>query len=180
MTTENITENATENATGQHAATDHVEPDTAAGHPVPDASGERGADRQDSEPSVSDSDSGERTDRQQTVGAPQPAPTHATGQTQEGAKEPGGGADAPWLVPAERAQSYRGRWNQLKGEFVDDPRHAVRQIDELVGEVLDEIDQTFRRQRSELGSGMGDKASTEDLRVAFGRYREFFERLLSV
>jgi hypothetical protein len=92
-----------------------------------------------------------------------------------------GGAGGPGLVPAERAQAYRERWNDLKGGFVDDPRQTVRRVDGLVGEVLDEIEQTFRRQRAELQSTMGDEhASTEDLRVAFGRYREFLDRMLSV
>jgi hypothetical protein len=92
-----------------------------------------------------------------------------------------GRPDTQSLVPAERARAFRERWIQLKGEFVDDPRDAVRRIDGLVGEVLDEIEQTFRRQRRELEAGIGDEhASTEDLRVAFGRYREFFDRLLSV
>jgi len=42
------------------------------------------------------------------------------------------------------------------------------------------MEQVFRRQRGELETGMADEsASTEDLRVAFGRYREFFDRLLA-
>jgi hypothetical protein len=84
------------------------------------------------------------------------------------------------LIAPDRATAYQDRWNELKGEFVDDPRHTVRRIDGLVGEVLDELEQVFRRQRGELESGTADEsASTEDLRVAFGRYREFFDRLLA-
>jgi hypothetical protein len=84
------------------------------------------------------------------------------------------------LIDPDRATAFQARWNELKGEFVDDPRHTVRRIDGLVGEVLDEVEQVFRKQRGELESGMADEgASTEDLRVAFGRYREFFDRLLT-
>jgi hypothetical protein len=84
------------------------------------------------------------------------------------------------LIAPDLASGYKDRWNELKGDFVDDPRHTVRRIDGLVGEVLDELEQVFRRQRGELESGMADEsASTEDLRVAFGRYREFFDRLLA-
>jgi hypothetical protein len=91
------------------------------------------------------------------------------------------GQGGPCLIPAERARAFRERWNELKGEFVDDPQHAVRGIDGLVGEVLDEIEQMFRRQHAELESATRDEhASTEDLRIAFGRYREFFDRLLTV
>jgi hypothetical protein len=84
------------------------------------------------------------------------------------------------LIAPDRAAGFQKRWNELKGDFVDDPRHTVRRIDGLVGEVLDELEQVFRRQRGELESGMADEsASTEDLRVAFARYREFFDRLLA-
>src|SRR5688500_11224808 len=30
------------------------------------------------------------------------------------------------LIEPERAESYNSRWKELKGEFVDDPRGAVR------------------------------------------------------
>ena len=43
------------------------------------------------------------------------------------------------LIEPERAESYNSRWKELKGEFVDDPRRAVRGANELVGEVLDEL-----------------------------------------
>jgi hypothetical protein len=84
------------------------------------------------------------------------------------------------LIAHDKAESYRGRWNELKGEFVDEPRSAVRGANELVGEVLDELEQLFRRQRDELERGLdSDDASTEDLRQALGNYRSFFDRLLS-
>jgi len=84
------------------------------------------------------------------------------------------------LIPHDKAESYRGRWNDLKGEFVDEPRSAVRGANELVGEVLDELEQLFRRQRDELERGLdSDDTSTEDLRQALGNYRSFFDRLLS-
>lgn len=84
------------------------------------------------------------------------------------------------LIAQDKAESYRGRWNELKGEFVDEPRSAVRGANELVGEVLDELEQLFRRQRDELEAGLdSDDTSTEDLRQALGNYRSFFDRLLS-
>ncbi len=84
------------------------------------------------------------------------------------------------LVPAERAQDYSSRWDALKGDFVDEPRRAVRQADELVGELLDEIQRLFADQRRNLEQGFDhDRASTEDLRLALRRYRSFFDRLLS-
>ena len=84
------------------------------------------------------------------------------------------------LIPADRAESYNSRWNELKGEFVDEPRGAVRGANELVGEVLDELEELFRRQRADLEEGLeSDQTTTEDLRQALGRYRSFFDRLLS-
>ena len=84
------------------------------------------------------------------------------------------------LIEAERAESYNSRWTELKGEFVDDPRSAVRGANELVGEVLDELEELFRRQRTDLEHGLdSEQTTTEDLRQALGRYRSFFDRLLS-
>jgi hypothetical protein len=84
------------------------------------------------------------------------------------------------LIEPERAESYNSRWKELKGEFVDDPRRAVRGANELVGEVLDELEELFRRQRTDLEQGLdSEQTSTEDLRQALGRYRSFFDRLLS-
>ena len=84
------------------------------------------------------------------------------------------------LIPAERAESYNSRWNELKSDFVDEPLRAVRGANELVGEVLDELEELFRRQRADLEHGLdSEQTTTEDLRQALGRYRSFFDRLLS-
>ncbi|MFC7658209.1 hypothetical protein ACFQV8_19915 [Pseudonocardia benzenivorans] len=83
-------------------------------------------------------------------------------------------------MPARRAADYQQRWESLKAHFVDEPRTAVRGANELVGEVLDDIEAMFRQQRGELERDLhDDAASTEDLRLALGRYRTFFDRLLS-
>lgn len=85
------------------------------------------------------------------------------------------------LIAPDRAREYQGRWTELKGEFVDEPRRAVRGANELVGEVLDELEALFRRQRDELERDLdNEEASTEDLRLALGRYRSFFDRLLTI
>jgi hypothetical protein len=84
------------------------------------------------------------------------------------------------LIPPDRAGSFNSRWTELKGQFVDEPRGAVRGANELVGEVLDELEELFRRQRDELEQGLdSEQTTTEDLRQALGRYRSFFDRLLS-
>jgi hypothetical protein len=84
------------------------------------------------------------------------------------------------LIESERAEGYDTRWKELKGEFVDDPRGAVRGANELVGEVLDELEELFRRERSDFEQSLdSEQTTTEDLRQALIRYRFFFDRLLS-
>ena len=46
--------------------------------------------------------------------------------------------------------------------------------------MLDELEELFRRQRADLEHGLdSEQTTTEDLRQALGRYRSFFDRLLS-
>ena len=78
----------------------------------------------------------------------------------------------------------RLHWANIQAGFVDDPRRAVQQADELVAQVMKDLAESFARQRDEIeaeATGQGDQqASTENLRVALRRYRSFFERLLSL
>ncbi|MGI5129262.1 hypothetical protein ACQEVB_20825 [Pseudonocardia sp. CA-107938] len=83
------------------------------------------------------------------------------------------------FVADDRAQAYAARWAAVKSEFVDEPRDAVRKADALVGELLDDIARGLATQRAQLDRGIdGDRTSTEDLRLAMHRYRDFFDRLL--
>lgn len=67
----------------------------------------------------------------------------------------------------------RDEWQRVQGTFVDDPQRAVHEASELIDRTLDEI-------RANVGSKHpSETTSTEDLRVSFQRYREFFQRLLS-
>ena len=43
------------------------------------------------------------------------------------------------LIPQERTDEYVARWDALKGGFVDEPRQAVAEADQLVRELLDEL-----------------------------------------
>jgi hypothetical protein len=65
--------------------------------------------------------------------------------------------------------------------FVNEPRHAVEQADSLVASAMKRLSEAFAEERSWLEgqSDRRDHVSTEDLRLAFGRYRSFFSRLLS-
>jgi hypothetical protein len=94
----------------------------------------------------------------------------------------GVGAGAPArLIPARRVEEYTVRWNSVKGAFVDEPRQAVGQADQLVRELLNELHEVFGNQRHDFEHDLDTgEASTEDLRLTLGRYRSFFDRLLSM
>ena len=116
-----------------------------------------------------------------TAGEGERSPDTATeAQTDADRQADSGVRQRTSLIEPERVDSYNSRWKELKGEFVDDPRRAVRGANELVGEVLDELEELFRRQRTDLEHGLdSEQTTTEDLRQALGRYRSFFDRLLS-
>lgn len=86
------------------------------------------------------------------------------------------------LFPSETAEDFRADWDAVQIGFVDDPRKAVRQADELVASVMKTLAESFASQRISIETDVGqdEQASTENLRVALRRYRSFFERLLSL
>jgi hypothetical protein len=83
---------------------------------------------------------------------------------------------------AEDPSGLRSRWDDVQAAFVDDPKECVQKADGLVAEVVEQLTNGFSEARSRLEAhwARGEEASTEDLRLALKRYREFFQRLLSV
>jgi hypothetical protein len=90
-------------------------------------------------------------------------------------------APAQLFVPSE-AQDLRTKWEKIQIAFVDEPRKAVRDADELVAFATKRLADIFAEERSQMERDWdrGDDISTEDLRVALRRYRSFFDRLLAV
>lgn len=86
------------------------------------------------------------------------------------------------LLQPEFAQDMRSRWDRIQAGFVDEPRSAVQQADELVAEAIKRLAENFAsaRQKLEEQWDRGDNVSTEDLRVALRKYRTFFQKLLTV
>jgi len=84
------------------------------------------------------------------------------------------------LLNREESDHFRTRWNEIQGQFVDEPRTAVQQADGLVSEVIEQITQMFASEHSVLEGQwkQGTDVSTEDLRKALQRYRSFFNRLV--
>ena len=86
------------------------------------------------------------------------------------------------LFGNDKLSGLRSRWDHVQSGFVDDPRESVQQADGLVSDVVEQLTAGFSEARSRLEAqwARGEEASTEDLRLALKRYREFFERLLAV
>ncbi len=104
---------------------------------------------------------------------------------ESGATSTGGSAEHPPTAAAHGASgpervgllndvtSLRDEWQRVQSTFVDDPKRAVQEASALIERTLEEI-------RANVASGhTSEPMSTEDLRVSFQRYREFFQRLLS-
>jgi hypothetical protein len=86
------------------------------------------------------------------------------------------------LLEEEATVEVRSRWEKIQGGFVDEPRRAVEEADTLVAELMQQLADSFAKEREGLEGqwDRGDEVSTEDLRIALQRYRSFFDRLLSV
>jgi|KBSSwiStaDraftv2_1062776.scaffolds.fasta_scaffold1519103_1 hypothetical protein len=91
-----------------------------------------------------------------------------------------GSSEASLLEDGE-ASDLRARWTACQERFVDEPRDSVKSADELVAEVMKKVASEFASTRKSLEKqwDRGDRVSTEDLRLAMQRYREFFNRLLA-
>jgi hypothetical protein len=91
-------------------------------------------------------------------------------------------AEATPLFPEAQLRDLQSQWNDIQTAFVDEPRSAVQHADTLVASTMQQLAEAFARERSQLEQqwSRGDSVSTEDLRLAFQRYRSFFRRILSM
>jgi hypothetical protein len=89
------------------------------------------------------------------------------------------------LVPLfehDATENFQKRWLEIQSKFVDDPSDSVKQADQLVSDVIQDITRNFADRRGTLEKQWngGEEASTEDLRIALKQYRSFFDRLLTL
>jgi hypothetical protein len=86
------------------------------------------------------------------------------------------------LFSESEMTDFKSQWSKVQTGFVDEPRRTVEEADKLVAAVMQRLADGFTRERSGLEKQWdnGEKASTEDLRVALQRYRSFFDRLLKL
>lgn len=92
-------------------------------------------------------------------------------------------ADRPRpLFPEDVAGEFRSKWDGIQTSFVDEPRKAVQQADELVAQAIKRLADSFAQERNRMEGqwDRGDQVSTEDLRIALQTYRSFFQRLLAI
>ena len=102
----------------------------------------------------------------------QPAPTGKTSEDEQ----------ATPLFAERESKDLFAKWDALQVEFIDEPRRAVEQADNLVATAMQRTAEIFAEERARLERqwDRGDNVSTEDLRIAMRRYRSFFRRLLAV
>jgi hypothetical protein len=88
----------------------------------------------------------------------------------------------PTVLPWDTAMMFRSRWDEAQTDFIDDPRSAVERADALVADVMRRLADALATQRTGIETEWKDngEVSTEDLRMAFQRYRAFLARLLSL
>jgi hypothetical protein len=86
------------------------------------------------------------------------------------------------LFSESEVGDFRSRWGNIQTAFVDEPRRAVEDADNLVASLMKKLAEGFANERSRLEQqwDRGENISTEDLRIALQRYRSFFDRLLKV
>jgi len=102
------------------------------------------------------------------------------------------------LAPAQRVE-FADRWTSVQSQFVDDPKGAVSQADQLVNEVMQKrgypvgnfdqraadisvdhpiVVENYRAAHDIALRHSRGQASTEDLRKAMVHYRSLFDELL--
>jgi hypothetical protein len=132
-------------------------------------------------------DTADEVQRRTVAPTPQPPPSRETmneldrAATKDMARDAQEGRPEALFPPAEITR-LRAQWTEIQAAFVDEPRNAVKSADSLVGDVLKSLSETFSNERSRL-EGQWDRegdVTTEDFRVALRRYRNFFDRLLSL
>ena len=113
-------------------------------------------------------------ERTQPVAGHDPAESRAAAAVEEPEAHP--------FFAAELGDGFREVWRDIQVAFVDDPKASVHKADTLVTQVMQSLAEAFANERAGLEQqwSNGTDVSTEELRVAFQRYRAFFDRLLSM
>jgi hypothetical protein len=86
------------------------------------------------------------------------------------------------LLPDNIIQDLRSKWDRIQTGFVDEPKSAVKEADQLVSYAIKQLEDSLSGACETLVHqwDRGDNVNTEDLRIALRKYRAFFERLLAI
>ena len=86
------------------------------------------------------------------------------------------------LFDSRVAEQLRTRWLEIQSCFVDDPNISLKDADELIIHMIENIITTLSEKRMTIEDQWqrGDQVSTEDLRLTLKNYRSFFNRLLAL
>ena len=144
-----------------------------------DAVVDRDTAADDREMSVDQAIAAGASDRVPDAAAGEDRATDTTGERDE--LMPGEVTAAPVdaLWNSQTVNDLRNRWQALQLRFVDDPRGVVTEAQSLVGEAVQSLTASLTDQQRELdGWTSGGDGDTEQLRTAFQRYRDFFDRML--
>ncbi|MCD0482536.1 hypothetical protein LO771_09005 [Streptacidiphilus sp. ASG 303] len=103
-------------------------------------------------------------------------PRHAAG----GTGTAGAAAEEDHLLRSDAAEDLQARWREIMVGFVDGPKHAVEEADQLLDKVAAMITEGIEERRRTLrggwqGQGEGE---TEELRLALQKYRGLVTHLL--
>jgi len=127
-----------------------------------------------------------RTDDPETGSEPAQAQEDWTqeDQTQEDRAQPHEDEAPPTveLLASQDVERFRVQWKDIQTRFVDDPREAVHDADQLVAEVMRSLATMFTDHKHDLEGRWqeGNGVDTEQLRQALRHYRSFFDHLLEV
>ncbi len=121
-------------------------------------------------------------DRQRVIPVEDKTPGHEEKFRAAKSTPPSNGEELSALLSAKEEEDFRSRWNIIQTGFVDEPRRAVEEADELVAQIMQRLAESFSNQKSNLETQWehSEQVSTEDLRMALRRYRSFFDRFLSI
>ncbi|MDK1471933.1 hypothetical protein QNO07_00570 [Streptomyces sp. 549] len=109
----------------------------------------------------------------------------AAGTPDHGARDDGPRhrGDEESLVPHGERDKLTERLHTATTNFVDSPREAVQEADQVLEETLRQLNDSLSERHRLLKAalrGSEDRSETEDLRLALRQYRELTERLLHV
>src|SRR5947207_14705184 len=82
------------------------------------------------------------------------------------------------LLMENEARDFRTQWERIQAGFVDEPRQAVEEADQLAESAINRLSEVLADERAKLERewDRGDSVSTEHLRGALRRYRPSLER----